>query len=53
MDSGRIRMISKARQPSPQRFLIWPWRGGVQPAIRKDMAFKPTIREQRCCLIRR
>jgi hypothetical protein len=47
MDSGRIRMIGKARQPIPQRFLIRPWRGAVEPAIRKDMAFKAAIREQR------
>ena len=53
MDSGRIRVVSKARQPIPQCFLIRPWRGRVQPAIRKDMACKPTICEQRCCLIRR
>jgi hypothetical protein len=52
MDSGRIRVVSKARQPIPQCFLIRPWRGRVQPAIRKDMSFKPTVRKLCCCAFR-
>jgi hypothetical protein len=46
-------MVGEARQPIAERFLIRPGRGGVQPAIRKDMAFKAAIREQRGCLFSR